>query len=751
MPNDQSSDAIADLMYHCAVAVDMNFDPQGSGASDVNIPMVMGNYFKYKQSMDYVYRSDYTDIDWITLLKSELDNSRPILYSGTNDESGHEFICDGYDSENKFHFNWGWQGEADGYYEIGSLNPGSSSFNQNNAVVIGLEPTTGEDKFYFVNKYSDFPQKSTYPSYIDAVSSEVAWAIGADGTDENKDMTVFTTTRDGGGTWSGGEVDCNATAFSMVSGVSADTAFIAAYGSGSDNQILRSTNGGKSWEEILSGAGSSSFFNVVHFFNSDEGFVQGDPEGGEFELYTTSNGGENWNRVDGSEIPDPIASDEYGTVGHYTAVEDTVWFTTTYGRIYKSEDKGHTWDVSQVYSGEYNTYIKVAFNQDGQSGIADVSIVDGQTTIRDTLYKTSDGGQNWAPLDYSGNFYHAGVSSIPGNPNTFVSVGSDYENTAMGVSYTEDGGKTWIDYTDYYKNYQFINIDFSSAKRGFAGGFSGEFSSGMYVYGQPFAELIADFTVKDSDGVDTTFCISDELTITSHSNGFINSYEWDFGKSAQPQTAAGLGPHIVNYNSKGEKTISLTVKDSISLNTASVNVVIDSVVPGTIDTVVGPRTIDLTGIESITETYSAPLFRETSYSWSIPSRWSGSSDSSKIDITFSGLPSKEAISVEALNACGRSNYSFNVETIDTTTTSLFYTEDKSNVKIYPHPASEIVNMQNVRNSKIQIYNMNGVLINTFISRNTNDKIDVSDYKDGIYIMNIIKNNKSIKRKLIISK
>jgi photosystem II stability/assembly factor-like uncharacterized protein len=750
MPDEQSNDAIAELMYHCAVSVDMNFNPSGSGASDVSIPLVMDNYFKYTQSMDYVYKSEYTDSEWINLLKSELDNSRPILYSGTNDNSGHEFVCDGYDSNDNFHFNWGWEGAADGYYAIGNLNPQSTSFNQNNAAVIGLEPGTGASEFTFVKKYSDFPQKSTYPFYIDAVSSEVAWAVGADGSGNGQDMTVFTTTHDGGGSWSGEKIDCNATAFSMISGISADSAFIAAYGSASDNQILRTTDGGDNWEEVLSGAGNSSFFNVVHFFNSTDGFVQGDPEGGEFELYTTSDGGDSWTRIDGAEIPDPTADDEYGTVGHYTAVEDTIWFTTNYGRIYKSEDKGHTWEVSTVYSGEYSPSITIAFDESGQVGIADVSLSDGSTTVKDTLYKTTDGGQNWAPVDYSGNFYHSGISSIPGEPNTFVSVGADYETPAMGVSFTNDGGNTWNDLTEYYKNMQFIGVDFSSTNRGYAGGFQGEVGSGMYVYGEPFAELIADFKVEDDQGIDTAYCISSNLTVTSQANGYIKSYEWDFGENAQPTTATGIGPHTINYKTRGEKNITLTVKDSANQKTTSTHFEIDSIVPGTIDTVTGPRTIDLTGVDSKTETYSAPQFIDVSYSWSFPYIWTGSSDSSSIDITFSGAPTEENISVNIFNACGMSSYSFTVETIDNEETAIWETGE-NDIKIYPQPASKMLTLDNVKNARIQIYNMNGVLMDVFESTNTKENINISDYRNGVYFIHVVKNGNNFKRKLIISK
>ena len=37
--------AVATLIYHCAVSVDMDFDPNGSGAYSQNIPAALINYF----------------------------------------------------------------------------------------------------------------------------------------------------------------------------------------------------------------------------------------------------------------------------------------------------------------------------------------------------------------------------------------------------------------------------------------------------------------------------------------------------------------------------------------------------------------------------------------------------------------------------------------------------------------------------------------------------------------------------------
>jgi hypothetical protein len=101
-------------------------------------------YFNYSPEIDLKYLGEYPNIeDFKTLLRADLDAHLPICYSGSgpSNGSGHVFVCDGYRmSDGKFHFNWGWSGYADGYYAIGSLNPGGSNLNLGNSVILHIKP-----------------------------------------------------------------------------------------------------------------------------------------------------------------------------------------------------------------------------------------------------------------------------------------------------------------------------------------------------------------------------------------------------------------------------------------------------------------------------------------------------------------------------------------------------------------------------------------------------------------------------------
>lgn len=165
MPNSVNSpnQSVATLMYHCGVSVDMDFGVGQTGGSSAYVLIDKSpiqhcaqyaflNYFGYKTSMQGVQRVNYTQTNWINLLKSELDASRPVYYAGFGSGGGHAFLCDGYDANDFFHFNWGWSGNFDGYFSINALNPsgvgtggGSGGFNAGHQAIVGLEPKTQSD------------------------------------------------------------------------------------------------------------------------------------------------------------------------------------------------------------------------------------------------------------------------------------------------------------------------------------------------------------------------------------------------------------------------------------------------------------------------------------------------------------------------------------------------------------------------------------------------------------------------------
>lgn len=139
--------AIALLMYHCGVAVDMDYKPSGSGAHTDDAPQAVKDYFRYASCTNLKYRDMYSKVEWEDLLMASLDRGIPMIYAGAESDGtgGHAFNCDGYNDQRKFHFNWGWSGNGNNaYYEIDALNIpaylGGYHFNSYQRVVFDMLP-----------------------------------------------------------------------------------------------------------------------------------------------------------------------------------------------------------------------------------------------------------------------------------------------------------------------------------------------------------------------------------------------------------------------------------------------------------------------------------------------------------------------------------------------------------------------------------------------------------------------------------
>jgi hypothetical protein len=147
------NNAVAKLLWHCGVSVNMDYGPNSSGAVTNLAANALSTYFNYSPDLHYDSRSDYTDSQWINKLKADLNNGRPILYRGRNPDnsSGHAFVCDGYNSSNQLHFNWGWYGNyQDTYFALDALTPGSHDYSGYNGAIFDIYPSCTSGTTYQV-------------------------------------------------------------------------------------------------------------------------------------------------------------------------------------------------------------------------------------------------------------------------------------------------------------------------------------------------------------------------------------------------------------------------------------------------------------------------------------------------------------------------------------------------------------------------------------------------------------------------
>lgn len=150
--NDAAFDGVAKLMAELGVAVEMQYNKDGSGAYIGDMISALQTYFGYSKLTYLASIDDVGAEAWNAKLRGEIDANRPILYSASDASAGgHSFIIDGYKDES-FSVNWGWGGYCNGFYQIGALNPESAGrptgdkYNLGQTAVIGLQPSDGTEK-----------------------------------------------------------------------------------------------------------------------------------------------------------------------------------------------------------------------------------------------------------------------------------------------------------------------------------------------------------------------------------------------------------------------------------------------------------------------------------------------------------------------------------------------------------------------------------------------------------------------------
>ncbi len=130
---------MAEIQYHCGVAVDMMYSGSGSGAYSFDAATALRNHFGYSNTLTLKSKDDYSDVAWADLMKQNLDNGWPMYYNGYG-SGGHAFNLDGYQGDDYFHFNWGWGGTANGYFYLNNLNPNGSNFNEGQGAIVNFVP-----------------------------------------------------------------------------------------------------------------------------------------------------------------------------------------------------------------------------------------------------------------------------------------------------------------------------------------------------------------------------------------------------------------------------------------------------------------------------------------------------------------------------------------------------------------------------------------------------------------------------------
>ncbi len=171
-----AKNAVATLMRYCGQSCEMDYDNYNNGGSGAysDDQLVGMKLFGYNSGATYVQRNNYTDAQWTAMMLEDLQAGRPILYGGDDGSAGHAFVVDGYDGS-KYHINWGWSGEDDGYFAISSFMIDSYyDFRQNQDMQYQLYPEGSVLETYapVMNEASNVGTTSFKATWTDQTPSE---------------------------------------------------------------------------------------------------------------------------------------------------------------------------------------------------------------------------------------------------------------------------------------------------------------------------------------------------------------------------------------------------------------------------------------------------------------------------------------------------------------------------------------------------------------------------------------------------
>jgi len=301
---------------------------------------------------------------------------------------------------------------------------------------------------------------------ISAVSDRVCWATGARGT-------VLRTT-DGGATWQkktvpgAGDLD-----FRDVHAFDDRTAYILSIGAGELSRIDKTTDGGATWEISFRNNDPRGFLDAIAFWDRTHGIAQGDPVDGRFLILTTDDGGVSWHPGPAQGMPPALDGEgAFAASGTCLVVrgDRNAWFCTggaKSARVFRSTDRGMSWIASDtpITAGSSSAGIFSLAFRDVSHGIAVGGDYKRPEEGGRIVARTRDGGRTWSLARGHGpSAFRSAAVYVPGTSSpTLVAAGPS------GVDISNDDGETWMP----LPGPGFHALDFASPVAGWAVGEGG--------------------------------------------------------------------------------------------------------------------------------------------------------------------------------------------------------------------------------------------------------------------------------------
>jgi photosystem II stability/assembly factor-like uncharacterized protein len=265
------------------------------------------------------------------------------------------------------------------------------------------------------------------------VSEKVVWASGTGGT--------VIRTIDGGRSWDVIKVpDAEKLDFRDIEAFDANTAYVLSIGEGEASRIYKTTDGGKSWKLQFKNTDPKAFFDALAFWDEKNGMAMSDPVDGKYLLIRTTDG-ENWQLTGNDKMADAKPGEAaFAASGTclLTQGRDNIFLVSggADARVFRSDNRGLTWLVADtpIVKGAPGSGIFSIAMYDKKRGVIVGGNYEKPDEAGNNLALTTDGGRTWT-LGTGLSGYRSAVAYI--DRNTLIAVGTN------GSDISTDGGKSW--------------------------------------------------------------------------------------------------------------------------------------------------------------------------------------------------------------------------------------------------------------------------------------------------------------------
>ena len=629
--------------------------------------------------------------------------------------------------------------DIEGMYQVSlTVTDGINTDTEIKTYFIIVGNGSGGAESAWLQQHTHFSSQFRGVFKTEIVDENIAWVLTYDGTGGSYTRD-FSRTVDAGNTWVPDTLEI-AENYSPgdISAIDGEKAWVAAYDPNGGGGIYNTTDGGQTWNHQASAAddGSASFCNTIEMFNENDGYTMGDPEGDEFEIYTTNDGGDSWVRLDGANIPDP-ENGEMGWTGVRDAVGNTAWFGTNTGRIYRTLDKGLTWEAFST--GEDNVS-RISF-ADEDNGVAICQVNNQSTGQLESwaMVKTTNGGESWTSINIDEEDRLSDVSAVPGTPGMLIGVKISQNLSENFSAYSMDSGTSWEILDD---SIQYTNVEMMNENTGWAGSFNldaqvggiykwiGIQSEDMYFSSSPETE------VNELDTYSYDILVVDPSLGTIDITG-VTIPAWltleDLGEGNA--TLTGEAPALTEPAETFDIEIEATNGSSTIQQTFTITVNTINQAPVFTST---PSEDHLTNIlYEYNITTNDPNDDDLVITAETLPDWAEFNDAGDGTAYISGTPTTTSVMgfhvvIKVSDGMFEDVQDFRISTLENSVVDF----GMGRISIYPNPTSDFVNVSNAMGLDYTLYNVLGSCVVNGTFSNSIDVLSLSNLPNGEYILQL---------------